>query len=99
MYFCGWSLGLATVGNLPTSRQTTSTDVVNVVLTGGSSRDPQLLEMDETTTQKQEQMTMQTERELQELEEREQDIRQLEVNNFIFTFFFLISGYRANNYI
>ncbi|XP_026314036.1 syntaxin-7 isoform X1 [Hyposmocoma kahamanoa] len=44
----------------------------------GSSRDPQLLEMDETTTQKQEQMTMQTERELQELEEREQDIRQLE---------------------
>lgn len=38
--------------------------------------------MDETTTQKQEQATMQTERDLQELEEREQDIRQLEVTFF-----------------
>lgn len=39
--------------------------------------------MDETTTQKQEQMAMQTERELQDLEEREQDIRQLEVTLFL----------------
>lgn len=55
-----------------------------VIVTGGSSRDAQLLEMDETTTQKQEQATMQTERELLELEEREQDIRQLEVTFFTF---------------
>lgn len=39
--------------------------------------------MDETTPQKQEQMTMQSERQLQELEEREQDIRKLEVTFFL----------------
>lgn len=56
---------------------------VNDFVTGGSSRDPQLLEMDETTPQKQEQMAMQSERQLQELEEREQDIRKLEVTLFL----------------
>ncbi|KAJ8737870.1 hypothetical protein PYW08_000465 [Mythimna loreyi] len=45
---------------------------------GNTSQSKELMEMGEPNLRKQEQMTMQTERSLVELEERERDIRQLE---------------------
>lgn len=56
------------------------------------------MELDEPATQKQEQMTMQTEKDLEELAEREQDIRQLEVSFFLLKLFQAVKthclGYR-----
>ncbi|XP_063394432.1 syntaxin-7 [Cydia fagiglandana] len=46
---------------------------------GMSGRSNDLVEMDDKNTRRQEQMTMQTDQDLQQLEERERDIRQLEV--------------------
>lgn len=43
--------------------------------------------MDEAALQKQEQITMQNEKELEELAEREQDIRRLEVTSFLLILF------------
>lgn len=58
--------------------QIDKTILKNKSLAGGNT-DQQLVEMSDTNLRKQEQITRQTERELLELEEREQDIRQLEV--------------------
>lgn len=67
-----------------TAAQKTKEDVRKVKAQNFQIGDPfssgksQLVDVNNTTLQKQEQITMQTERELQELEEREQDVRQLE---------------------